>query len=1180
MDFVAGFDAALCQTLIDTSEEMLVKCVALIKDLRDKAPSTTVVAACKSFVALTRTLDTSLEQLAAQAPPGPKADGLNVSKSSSKKAVHSLLKIVKDAQTAGGLNEALSNEAEEASQALKRAFIKAKSILLVSEGGNRGPVAAVAASPGPADSPATQRFAALQKQVAAKKSAKSGVVATPGPVPSSSSPAPVASPAPAASPGARTLGASHDLGMSQNLVLDEDEAEHRHNTPAKRSNAFGAPPSQSPGLSRAIKSSPGLHRFSEGSRNSAQMTSVSLQRLGALDVDRSAKLLSQFDAKCRWLEDELYRSKEVHVILRVLQAQNLSPLDPNGKSDPYCVVPTYKTSNGNEIRTKVVPETLDPVWDESFEFGLPSRTWTIRVELLDYDSNSASKPLGFVELRASDWNVTTREQKKWLPVQGGSGTIYVGLKSAQHLGLARVEGDKYRCECCDQCDIPDLFECETCKKQTCALCIGLFVCDSCREDLCKRHKKAAAAEESDAAVSSPVNAAQETEYTAAQRLATLVDVSDWHNEHYQWQPWSAALGDKTTDPNLVVVPKSYGVEHGSANVPALTKAPLDLTMLDPFETYAHYTRHMIKTDHGIFIGSVAESSIPVLIVCEKLSYNSSGEQTLRALVYSPDGTMRQNLEVDCSDLDMAGAKKSSKSGSKVASPTPGDLRSYLLERFPGLSVQRVPVAAHADMAAKLLEYERNHTDIRRRVGVLFFPKGVREENAVFKSTGSPDLYEFMDMLAERVRLQGWQKYAGGLNTQNNSTGFESYYTEFLGFNMMFHVNSLLEDDGSEQQLSRKRFIGNDLVVIVFLEGEEPFDASMITSQMCHTFIVVKKIGTKPTRYRVSVVAKAGVPAFSPFLPFPNEFEKSEKLRQFLLAKALNGNRATFQAKTFLQKTKRTRKDLLARMLKDLTDDGVLTHSPAIVFNPESEPSPLQLCADNVTLKVHTPFIAEDATFLSLRVSDLVTAVTASPSEVYWTGILNGRVGRFPSGNVELAMLKQRSGLGALLKDKSGASKSSAALLGSPQHQHQQQGGVVFRIRFYQGKNMSVCDPWGTSDPYCTISALKDVNGKAIRTKVHQRTLNPEWNQAFEFNNTNPFTLRCEIWDKDLVGTDDSMGYVDINSKTWNLERVGVEEIKWLPVVDGDGEVQIGLTKVMESERSFGKSMSDLSGFTK
>lgn len=134
------------------------------------------------------------------------------------------------------------------------------------------------------------------------------------------------------------------------------------------------------------------------------------------------------------------------------------------------------------------------------------------------------------------------------------------------------------------------------------------------------------------------------------------------------------------------------------------------------------------------------------------SYNASGEQALRALVFSPDGTRRERLVVDPVELSNAGStSKKSSSGLTVGSnqgrsmanllavmPS-SDLRSFLMEKFSGLSLQRVPVAAHTDVASKLLEYERNHTDIRRRIGVLFFPKGVREENAVFKSTGSPDL---------------------------------------------------------------------------------------------------------------------------------------------------------------------------------------------------------------------------------------------------------------------------------------------------------------------------------------------------------------------------------------------------------------------------------------------------------
>jgi Ca2+-dependent lipid-binding protein len=69
----------------------------------------------------------------------------------------------------------------------------------------------------------------------------------------------------------------------------------------------------------------------------------------------------------------------------------------------------------------------------------------------------------------------------------------------------------------------------------------------------------------------------------------------------------------------------------------------------------------------------------------------------------------------------------------------------------------------------------------------------------------------------------------------------------------------------------------------------------------------------------------------------------------------------------------------------------------------------------------------------------------------------------------------------------------------------------------------VCDPWGTSDPYCFCPSIKDVNGHTIKTKIIKRTLNPEWNAAFDFVSTLPFLFRCELWDADVVGEDDSMG---------------------------------------------------------
>jgi len=52
---------------------------------------------------------------------------------------------------------------------------------------------------------------------------------------------------------------------------------------------------------------------------------------------------------------------------------------------------------------------------------------------------------------------------------------------------------------------------------------------------------------------------------------------------------------------------------------------------------------------------------------------------------------------------------------------------------------------------------------------------------------------------------------------------------------MFHVSTLIPyvpDD--EQQIERKRHIGNDIVMIVFKEGTQPFDPQVMRSKFNRT----------------------------------------------------------------------------------------------------------------------------------------------------------------------------------------------------------------------------------------------------------------------------------------------------------------------------------------------------------
>lgn len=78
----------------------------------------------------------------------------------------------------------------------------------------------------------------------------------------------------------------------------------------------------------------------------------------------------------------------------------------------------------------------------------------------------------------------------------------------------------------------------------------------------------------------------------------------------------------------------------------------------------------------------------------------------------------------------------------------------------------------------------------------------------------------------------------------------------------------------------------DIVCIVFVQGNQPFNPTAIKSQFLHVFIIVhQETIMSQVVYRVEIVSVQDVPDFGPPLPEKSAiFNDKKELEQFLIAK--------------------------------------------------------------------------------------------------------------------------------------------------------------------------------------------------------------------------------------------------------------------------------------------------------
>ncbi|GAA51454.1 signal-induced proliferation-associated 1-like protein 1 [Clonorchis sinensis] len=229
-----------------------------------------------------------------------------------------------------------------------------------------------------------------------------------------------------------------------------------------------------------------------------------------------------------------------------------------------------------------------------------------------------------------------------------------------------------------------------------------------------------------------------------------------------------------------------------------------------------------------------------------------------------------------------------------------------------------PTQALHDLIVKLDELELIE---KHKFGVVLCKAGQSTENEVYNNQDSTPAFEhFLELLGRKVKLADYKGYLGGLDTKSQPD-IQSYVTEFAGFDVMFLVSTMLPfQNNTEEQILRKRHIGNSSVTIVFQEeGAPPFEVDSIVSQFQQVLIIVHLIhdeNGKPGYNKVAVCRSRDIPPFGPTYSADQVFEHNQDFAAFLLVKAINGANAAMKGEKLLKIVRRSRAAYLDQLVRD------------------------------------------------------------------------------------------------------------------------------------------------------------------------------------------------------------------------------------------------------------------------
>ncbi|KAL7988491.1 hypothetical protein Chor_007410 [Crotalus horridus] len=359
---------------------------------------------------------------------------------------------------------------------------------------------------------------------------------------------------------------------------------------------------------------------------------------------------------------------------------------------------------------------------------------------------------------------------------------------------------------------------------------------------------------------------------------------------------------------LIILPQfgGYWIEGTSHSLPVSGLELQDLpspcsgkVRLECDPTAKLYRKHFLGKEHQNFYAN--DSALGYLVLSVK--YEQVEEQDhLHLLLRARASTKHDLIPISC----------------LTEFPNAVQMAKLLCE---DVNVDRFFPVLYPKASQLIVAFDEHVISNNFKFGVIYQKFGQTTEEEVFSNTEeSLGFLEFLDLLGDRIQLQDFRGFRGGLDVTRGQTGTESVYTNFRGKEIMFHVSTMLPfTEGDAQQLQRKRHIGNDIVAIVFQDENTPFVPDMIASNFLHAYVVVQlhHNASGETLYKVSVTARDDVPFFGPALPNPAVFKKGADFREFLLAKLINAEYSCYHAEKFAKLEERTRSALLESLYEEV-----------------------------------------------------------------------------------------------------------------------------------------------------------------------------------------------------------------------------------------------------------------------